>query len=310
MESEPRARLGRVTLSLEKPTEHDIRRPIKRSAVRNQATAAATALLRALGIGKSEEPSTPEAQIQVLLQAGARAGFFDDTESQMVRRVFRLGRQRAGVLMTPMKEVVWLDVSDSPELMMQKIQGSPHGRFPVCEGSIDAILGVVQVKDLLIQSFTGKPFGIKGLLMLPLFIYEGTPGLKVLEMFKETGTHIAVIISEYGSVVGLLTMNDILKAIVGDMPTDLDSARPKVEHRQDGSWRLDGMLTLDEFSDVTGLANLPTGDYHTLAGFIVARLGHIPVVSERLEWGGFRFEVAGIDGHRVNEVVVARLAGS
>ena len=267
-------------------------------------------MLRALGIGKDDEPISPEDQIALVLKAGANAGLFENLEHEMVRRVFRLGRQRAGVLMTPMKEVVWLDVSEPPDEMMRKIRESPHGRFPVCEGSIDAILGVVQVKDLLIQSFSGKPFGIKGLLMLPLFLYEGTPALKVLEMFKETGTHIAVILSEYGSVVGLLTLNDILKAIVGEMPTDGDAVKAKAERREDGSWRLNGMLTLDEFSDVTGLRNLPSGDYRTLAGFVVSRLGHIPVVSEWFDWNGFRFEVADIDGHRVNEVVVARLAGS
>lgn len=263
-------------------------------------------MLRAFGVGKAPaRHASAEERIKVLMKEGAEAGVFDEAEREMVRRVFRLGRQRAGVLMTPMKAVAWLDVSDPPEVMQRKIRESPHSRFPVCEGGIDAILGVVQVKDLLIQGFTGTPFGVKGLLTIPLFIYEGTPGLKVLEMFKQTGTHIAVVLSEYGSVAGLLTLNDILKAIVGDLPTDVDSVKPSVSRRPDGAWLLDGMLPVEEFTDVVGSADLPEGDYRTLAGFVVSRLGHIPRVSERFEWGGLSFEVAGMDGHRVEQVVVS-----
>lgn len=267
------------------------------------------AVLELIGVKTPGGGHTPEERIKVLLEEGAWAGAFGEAEHAMVRRVFRLGRQRAGVLMTPMKEVVWLDVADPPDLMRRKITGSPHSRFPVCAGGIDDILGVVDVKDLLIQSFTGKPFSIKGLLKLPLFLYEGTPGLKVLEMFKTTGTHIAVVLSEYGSVVGLLTLNDILKAIIGEMPTDADPVDPKAVRRDDGSWLLNGMMTVDEFKDAVGGTSLPEGDYRTLAGFLVSRLGHIPEVSERCEWGGYRFEVAEMDGHRVDSVVVTSLRG-
>src|SRR5262249_28773734 len=134
------------------------------------------------------------------------------------------GGERGRALMTPMKEVVWLDVADPPEQMKRKIADSPHSRFPVCEGSIDNILGIVQVKDLLVHSFSGRPFGIKGLLKLPLLIYEGMTGLRVLEMFKGSPMHVAVVLDEYGSVRGLLTLNDILEAIVGDLPTGDDPA--------------------------------------------------------------------------------------
>ena len=239
------------------------------------------------------------------MKEGTKTGVFGHAEHEMVKRVFRLGDQRAGVLMTPMQEVVWLDVSDPPEQMQRKIRESPHSRFPVCEGTIDAILGVVQVKDLLIQGFTRQPFSIKGLLTLPLFLYEGTPGLKVLEMFRQTGTHIAVVLDEYGSIVGLLTLNDIVKAIVGEMPVDVDSSGPKSVRRYDGTWLLDGRLSPDEFGDLFDDVRLPVGDYRTLAGFIVSTLGHIPQVSERFAWAGLSFEVVVMDGHRVNKVLVS-----
>src|SRR4051812_14800303 len=140
------------------------------------------AVFRSLG----RRPST-EDEIQVLLKEGIESGVFAAVEHEMVTRVFQLGDDRANELMTPMKQIVWLDVTDPPEEMKRKIAESPHSRFPVCEGSIDNILGIVQVKDLLIQGFSGQGFSIKGLLKLPHFIYEATTGLKILEMFKRSG---------------------------------------------------------------------------------------------------------------------------
>jgi putative hemolysin len=274
------------------------------SALVRLAGSSAGAVLRRLGVRSTEGPGATEERIKALLEQGAEAGVFDAAEREMVRRIFRLSDRRAGALMTPMKEVVWLDVSDPPERMQQTILASHHSRFPVCEGSIDAVLGVVQVKDLLTLCYEGRPFGLKGLLTMPLLIYEGTTGLKVLEMFKQSGTHIAIVLNEFGSVVGLLTLNDILEAIVGAMPTGEDQAGPKAVQRPDGSWALDGMLTPEEFEDALGPPRLPPGDYHTLAGFVVARLGHIPRAAERFDWGGLTFEVARMDGHRVDQVVV------
>lgn len=181
-------------------------------------------MLRRLGLRPSSEQ-----EIQVLLKERIAAGIFGEVETEIVTRVFRLGDHRAHELMTPMKEIVWLDLADSPDEMKLKIGESPHSRFPVCEGSIDNILGIVQVKDLLIHSFTGQPFGIKGLLKLPLFIYEGTSGIRILDMFKNSKIHVAVVLDEYGSVRGLLTLNDILEAIVGDLSPGADLEGPERE---------------------------------------------------------------------------------
>jgi putative hemolysin len=262
-------------------------------------------VLRRLGIRPTADPRVTEEEIQVLLKEGIQAGVFEEAEHEIVKRVFRLGHHRASELMTPMNELVWLDIADSPDEMRRKITESPHSRFTVCEGCIDNILGIVQVKDLLVQSFTGQPFGIKGLLKMPLLIYEGTPGLKVLEMFKKSGMHVAVVLDEYGSVRGLLTLTDILEAIVGDMPVGEDLDEPKAVQRQDGSWVLDGMLAVEEFKDLLGIDELPEGDYQTLAGFVIKQLGRIPTAADRVEWGGYSFEVVDMDGHRVEKILVA-----
>jgi putative hemolysin len=261
------------------------------------------AVLRRLGLRTSTDT---EEEIQALLKEGIESGLFGAAEQEMVTRVFRLGDHRANELMTPMNEVVWLDVTDPPEEMKRKITESPHSRFPVCEGSIDNILGIVQVKDLLIHSFTGQPFGIKGLLKMPLFIYEGTPVLATLEMFKKSGMHVAVVLDEYGSVRGLLTLNDILEAIVGDLPVGQEPEESRAIEQEDGSWLLDGRLTIDELQSLVGDSLLPEGDYQTLAGLIITQLGRLPAVGDRYESGRHCFEVLEMEGQRLHKVRLTR----
>ena len=262
-------------------------------------------VLRRLGIRPATMPRIAEEEIEALLKEGIQAGVFEEAEHKIVKRVFRLGRHRASELMTPMQEVVWLDIADPPDAMRRKITASPHNRYPVCEGSIDNILGIVQVIDLLVHILGGRPFGIQGLLKIPHLIYEGTPALRVLEMFKKSGMHVAVVLDEFGSVRGLLTLTDILEAIVGDMPVGEDLDEPKAVQRTDGSWLLDGMLTRGEFQDLLGIDQLPEGDYQTLAGFVISQMGRIPAVADRFEWDGYSFEVVDMDGHRVDKVSVA-----
>ncbi len=247
-----------------------------------------------------------EEEVSDLVKEGAQTGVFEKAEHEMVKRVFRLGDKRAAALMTPRNDVVWLDVADPPEVIKRKITESPHSRFPVCEGALDSILGIVQVKDLLVHGFVGQPLDFKGLLNMPLFLYEATRGLQVLEMFKSSGTHFAIVLDEYGLVEGLLTLNDILEAIVGDMSSEAEVGDPKAVQRPDGSWLLDGMLSIDEFQDLFEPVNLPEGDYETLAGFVLTRLKRIPSVADRFEWGGITFEVVDMDGNRVDRLLVAR----
>jgi putative hemolysin len=272
------------------------------SPIARLLSGAVALVLRRLGI----RPSTEE-EIQVLLREGIEAGTIGEAEHEIVTRVLRLGSHRASELMTPMNEIVWLDVADPPEEMKRKIADCPHTRFPVCEGSIDDILGIVQVKDLLVQTFRGQPFGIKGLCKLPLFLYEGTPGLNVLELFQKSGMHVAIVLDEFGSVRGLLTLTDILEAIVGDLPVGEEPEEPRAVRREDGSWLLDGTIPVDEFKELLGIGKLPRGDFQTLAGLVITLLGRIPKTGDRLEWEGYRCEVVDMDGLRVDKVLVGPL---
>jgi putative hemolysin len=268
--------------------------------------AATDRALRVVGIRRSSEAPVTEEAIQELMREGTRAGIFEQAEHEMVKRVLRFGDRRARVLMTPRNEIVWIDLADSPEEIRRKVIGSPHSRFPVCDQSLDNLLGIVHVKDLLGHGPDVEPFRIKGRLTLPAFLYEGTHGLKILELLKASGTHNAVVLDEYGTVEGLLTLTDILEAIVGDIPDRSEEEEPRAVQRPDGSWLLDGRLPLDEFRDLLDLPALPQGDFHTLAGLVVAHLGHIPRVGEAFEAWGLRVEVVDMDGNRVDRLLIAR----
>src|SRR5262249_51813120 len=191
-----------------------------------------------------------------------------------------------------------------PEEIRRKVIESPHSRFPVCDQSLDNLLGIVHVKDLLGQSSNVEPFRIKGRLTLPLFLYEGAHGLKILEMFKKSATHNAVVLDEYGTVAGLLTLTDILEAIVGDMPERAEDEEPRAVQRPDGSWLLDGRMPLDEFRDLFELPAVPDGGFHTLAGPVVAQLGPIPRSADGFDCWALHFEVVDRDGNRVDRILV------
>ncbi|MBD1864364.1 MULTISPECIES: hemolysin family protein [Trichocoleus] len=268
-------------------------------------------VMRLLSIRPSDEPMVTEEEIKVLLQQGTEAGTFEEVEQDMVERVFRLGDRRANGLMTPRPDIVWLDLEDSLEENRQKITEGVHSRFPVCQGGIDSVLGVLHVNDLLVRSLVGEPIDLATNLRQPLFIPESTRALSVLELFKKSSTHIAFVVDEYGVIQGLVTLNDILEAIVGDIPSVEDLEEPYAVQREDGSWLLDGMLSVDEFKDILEINKIPgeeKGNYHTLGGFVVMHLGHIPTAADHFDWQGLRFEVMDMDGNRVDKVLVMPVA--
>jgi putative hemolysin len=262
------------------------------------------AVLRILGIRPVAETPVTEEEINILIEQGMKAGTFEEAERDMVEHVFLLGDLRVGALMTPRTEIVWLDIDDSPEEILRKIADSGNSRFPVGQGSLDNILGIVQVKDMLGRNM-GKPADLKASLRRPLFVPESTHALKVLELFKQSGIHISLVVDEYGSVQGLVTLNDILEEIVGDIPSIEELEEPLAVQREDGSWLLDGMLPVNDFKDIFSIKELPgEGIYQTLGGFVLMHIGRIPHEGNHFEWGELRFEVVDMDKNRIDKVLV------
>jgi len=260
-------------------------------------------VLRLLRIKPNQGPSVTEEELQVLLEQGTQAGIFEEAEQDMVEGVFSLGDRRVNALMTPRNEIVWLDVNDTAAEIRRKIADSPYSRYPVCVDSLDHILGVVKVKDVLLAEVQdGKQ--LKHLVRPALFIPETAFGSRALEMFKGGKAEIVLIVDEFGVVQGLLTISDIMEEIVGDLEVE----EPQATQRQDGSWLLDGMLPVDEFKDIFKIDELPDEEeYETLGGFVMMFLGRIPQTDEQFEWKGLRFEIEDMDDKRVDKILVTTL---
>jgi putative hemolysin len=267
------------------------------------------AVCRLFGRAPAAEPPVTEDEIKTLVQQGTEAGVFEEEAEEMVEAVLRLGDKTARSLMTPRTQIAWLDLKGDIKQIREKIAESGRSRFPVATESLDQVIGVVQAKDLLADVLAGKPIDLKALMQEPLFVPRTISGLELLESFKKTNKHIALVVDEYGGIEGLLTHHDLLEAIAGDIPTGARPMDPKAVQRQDGSWLLDGMMSIEEFKELFGLDALPgekRDAYQTLGGFIFTQMGRIPSVAESLEWSGIRFEIVDMDGKRIDKVLVSR----
>ncbi|WP_206815679.1 hemolysin family protein [Chroococcus sp. FPU101] len=267
-------------------------------------------LLNLLGIRPVPEETVSEDEIKLLIEQATTAGTFEEAEQEMVSRVFRLSDRPIKALMTPRTEIDWLDLDSSLHENLTTIQESAYSRFPLCQESIDNCLGIVKVRNVLAAHLAGQEINLQALAQPPLYVAEGTRALKVLELVKESGDHMALIVDEYGGVEGLVTLNDLMEAIVGEIPSAEGSNEPMVIQRDDGSWLLDGLLSVDEFKDLLNQESLPKEEdeeYHTVGGFIISFLGKIPTSGDFFEWEGLRFEVMDMDGTRVDKVLVSSL---
>jgi putative hemolysin len=265
-------------------------------------------ILKLLDIRINEEQTVTEEEIKGLIEQGARAGLFEVAEQDMVTRVFRLGDRPIRSVMTPRPEIVWLDIDAPLSEAQQDILNSPYSRFPVAQESIDQCLGVVSAKDFLAARLSGNPVNFKSFLQPALFVPENRPVLDVLEHFRQSGEHLALITNEYGGIEGLVTLNDLTEAIVGSLSNQDDE--PQAVRRDDGSWLLDGLLSTDELKEILKCETLPleeTGSYHTLGGLVFNFFGQVPQSGDYFETEGLRFEVVDMDGNRVDKVLVTSL---
>jgi putative hemolysin len=212
--------------------------------------------------------------------------------------------------MTPRTDICWLDLAESPQTHLQRVMEVNHSLFPVARGSLDACVGVVRGRTLLAAQLGDGPLDIEALLQPPLYVGESTRALKLIEQFKSSGIHIALVTDEFGGIEGLVTLNDVMEAIVGDLSSATDKDDPMVIVRQDGSWLLDGALDIADFEDLVDrrpLAEELRGGYQTLGGFVMHVLEHIPRAGDVFTWEGLRIEVVDMDGNRVDKLLVSRL---
>lgn len=264
--------------------------------------------VRLLGIRPSTEPPVTEDEIKVLVEQGTQVGVFQEVEQDIIESVLRLGDRRVDAIMTPRTEIVWLDLDEPYEDNLREVRESGHSRFPVAQGDLDNVLGILKARDLL-ESTIGvdQPVDLRKLLRPPLFVPESTPAFKVMENLRASREHMALIVDEYGGLQGMVTLFDILEAIIGALPGQGSAEEPAVVQREDGSWLMDGLLPIDEVKEIIGVDELPGEDrvgFQTLGGFVMSQLGHIPAPGQHFDWGGFRFEVADMDSRRVDKVLV------
>ena len=263
-------------------------------------------VVRLLGIKPASEPSVTEEEVKILIEQGRATGVFEDVEQEIVERVFRLSDRSVNSLMTHRSEMVWLDVEDPLEENIQKILSSGHTNFIVCKGNFEHIIGVLRAQDLLREYANGRSVAIPASLPMPPFVPEGVNALEVVARLRHDKSQVALVVDEYGTVDGMVTLTDVLEAIVGDIRALDERGEPAATKREDGSWLLDGTMPVDELQMLLDLDDLPEDsyDYDTVGGLFMAQMGRVPAVGDKFEWNDLRFEVVDMDGHRVDKVLV------
>lgn len=252
----------------------------------------------------STEPPVTEEEIKILIEQGTQAGVFEETEQDLVNRVFRLGDRRVSALMTPRPDVYWLDADALESEIVREMTTNHFSRYPVCRGEIDKVIGTVKAKDYLAAKFTDSGAALADYLKEPLFVPETSKAFQVLEMFKGADTHLAFVIDEYGAIQGVVTTNDFLEAIAGEA-AQINNEEMLIVTREDGSYLVDGALPIDEFSEFFRFDDLPeNGDFQTIAGFVLYKLGRVPTVAEILELDGLRIEIIDMDGRRIDKMLI------
>jgi putative hemolysin len=264
-------------------------------------------VLRVLGQKDSDGRAVTEEEVKTMIAEGTEAGVFHQAERDMIEAVIRVADRSVRSIMVARPDVVWLDIEDAPADIRDEVIHSGHSRFPVSRGEIDAVIGIVHAKDLLEQIYSGEAVDLTPVIRAPLYVDERMPILKVLDRFKSSNVHMAIVLDEYGSFQGVVTPMDILIAIAGDMPEHEGDEEPDAVQRADGSWLIDGSAAIDSVERTLELKALGAdGDFATLAGFMLHHLGHIPVPGEFFSHDGWIFEVVDLDGRRIDKVLARK----
>lgn len=265
------------------------------------------ALLRLLPVRAAKESGVSEEEIRALLLEGTEAGIFAPQEHRMLEGVMRLSDLPVRAVMTPRHELAWVDRGADPAKVRQIYREARHARLLVCDGTPDKVIGIVQAKDLLPQLLAGEALDLKAAMVRPLVVPDTTLNLRLIELFRRSGVHLAVVVDEHGTTEGVVTPTDLLEAIAGTLPELRGEERAQIQRRGEHGWLVDGALPLYEFEATLGRSSLAGGDYHTVAGLVLHRLGHLPQVGESVQVDDLLFEVLDLDGRRIDKLAVTQV---
>lgn len=264
-------------------------------------------LLRLFGKKELSSANLTEEDIHAMLEEGSESGVIEKQEHAMVRNVFRLDERQIASLMTPRSEIVYLDIEQPLSESLDRLIHSDHSRFPVCRGGLDEVLGVITTKKVLRQTLQGGFTELAEQLQPCVYVPESLTGMKLLEQFRESGVQMVFVVDEYGEILGLITLQDVLEALAGEFkPRDPEDVW--AVQREDGTWLLDGLMPIPELKDRLGLKTVPEeekGRYHTLSGMMMWLIGQLPRTADVAEWEGWRLEVVDMDGKRIDKVLAS-----
>ncbi len=264
--------------------------------------------LKLLGVKPPVEPPVTQDEIKDLIEQGTQVGVFEESEQDMVEGVFRFGERTIDAIMTPRTEIEWVDLDEPIAEIFNQVLQSTHSRLPVARGNLDNVQGILVVKDLLSCRLMDKPVDLVKMLRPPIFVPDSMTAPKVLELFKGASSHVAIVIDEYGGLLGMVTLHDVFSSIVGVIPESGQEESSEIVQREDGSWLIDGLLPIDELKELIEIEDLPDETrvgYQTVGGLVMSQLGAIPAAGQHFEWNGFRFEVMDMDGRRVDKVLLS-----
>lgn len=267
-------------------------------------------VLRLIGVPIDRQVTVTAEEVKSLIAEGTEAGVFAASERDMLDGVMRLGDRPVRAIMTPRLDIVWLNPGEDAATLRERILASGYSRFPVSRKGIDAIEGIVHTKDLLDRLLRGETLDVIGCMREPLSVHENTPVLRLIELFRQAPIDLAFVVDEYGTLEGIVAPSDILKAITGDLSEGENDDDQRIIRRDDGSWLIDGMVAIEEVERHLGKSGLKSeaDDFHTLAGFVLWRLGHVPQVGEHFQWRDLRMEVVDMDGRRIDRVLISETA--
>ncbi len=266
-------------------------------------------ILQLVPIRPGDDAHAPQDEVNAILASGTEQGTIHESEQQIVERVFQLGEQRVKTLMVPRNDIDALEEHDTLARVRVAVATSSHSHFPVVAGDLDHLVGVVHVKDLVKHGLISDEINLKALARKPMFVPESATALKVLEQFKRAGTHIAFVLDEYGVLVGLVTLNDLVGSMLGEITMSGPGSPPDpmIVKRQDGSYLLDGMVSVAQLKELMETESLPredVGGFDTLGGFVMTYLGRVPATGDRFDFDRYQFEIMDMDRTRVDRVLL------